>query len=202
MNPQTIWTLIAFVAIVAAFGAWMLWRKRRTEDLRARFGPEYEHTVRQTGSVAKAEDALETRAKRVERLHIRALAHEDAARFNEAWRQVQAQFVDDPRAAVAEADRLVGEVMQARGYPLGDFDRRVEDISVDHPNVVMNYRAAREIAQEQREQGKASTEDMRQAMVHYRLLFAELLEKPVGTHEAVDHQTELTEKDMKGRIEN
>jgi hypothetical protein len=192
MNPQTMWTVIAIVAIVATFGVWMLLRKRRTEDLRARFGPEYEHTVRQTGSVAKAEDALETRAKRVERLHIRALAHEDAERFSEAWRRVQAQFVDDPTAAVAEADRLVGEVMQARGYPLGEFDRRVEDISVDHPNVVMNYRAAREIAQEQREQGKTSTEDMRQAMVHYRLLFAELLEKPVGTREAVDHPTELT----------
>ena len=186
MNPQTMWLVIAIVVVAAAVVGWMLMRKRRTEHLRQRFGPEYERTVRQAGDVSKAEAALESRARRVEKLHIRKLSAEDAARFIAQWRRIQAQFVDDPRAAVAEADRLVGEVMQARGYPVGDFDRRVEDISVDHPNVVMNYRAAREIAQEHA-RGTASTEDMRQAMVHYRALFAELLETPADTHEVNDH---------------
>jgi len=120
---------------------------------------------------------------RVERLHIRALSIEDAARFSDAWRRVQAQFVDDPKSAVTEADRLVGEVMHARGYPVGDFDQRIEDISVDHPNVVMNYRAARDIARDHAS-GRASTEDLRQAMVHYRALFTELL----GTTPAPDAQ--------------
>jgi hypothetical protein len=186
MNPQTIWLVIAIVVVAAAIVGWMLMRKRRTEHLRQRFGPEYERTVRQAGDVSKAEAALESRARRVEKLHIRKLSAEAAAGFSAQWRRIQAQFVDDPRAAVAEADRLVGEVMQARGYPVGDFDRRVEDISVDHPNVVMNYRAARDIAQEHA-RGTASTEDMRQAMVHYRALFAELLETPADTDEVNDH---------------
>lgn len=175
MNPQTMWMVIAVVVVAAAAVGWMLWRKRRTTELRTRFGPEYEHTVKTTGDVAKAEAALESRAKRVEKFHIRPLTREDAARFDEGWRRVQSRFVDDPKAAVTQADRLVGEVMQARGYPVGDFDQQVEDISVDHPNVVMNYRAARDIAQEHA-RGKASTEDLRQAMVYYRELFKELLE--------------------------
>jgi len=107
-------------------------------------------------------------------LNIRPLAPEDATRFDASWRGVQARFVDDPKGAVTEADRLVGEVMSARGYPLGDFEQRVADISVDHPDVVMNYRAAREIALVHA-RGQASTEDLRQAMVHYRALFKDLL---------------------------
>ena len=109
----------------------------------------------------------------MERLHIRPLNSDDAARFSDAWRVIQARFVDDPKGAVVEADRVIGDVMQVRGYPVADFERRVEDISVDHPTVVMNYRAARDIAEEHE---RASTEDLRQAMVHYRALFHELLE--------------------------
>lgn len=173
MSTQIMWVLIAVVAI-AVIAALVVLRRKRTEQLRRRFGPEYERTVREAGDVRKGEAALQAREARVERLHIRELSTQEATRFSDAWRRVQAQFVDDPKSSVTEADRLVGEVMHARGYPVGDFDQRVEDISVDHPNVVMNYRAARDIARDHA-QGRATTEDLRQAMVHYRALFTELL---------------------------
>jgi hypothetical protein len=155
----------------------MVLSRRRSEQLRQRFGPEYERALKAEGNSRRAEKELEARARRVEALHIRPLVPEDAARFDANWRAVQARFVDDPKGAVTEADRLVGEVMAARGYPVGDFEQRVADISVDHPDVVMNYRAAREIAV-QHSRGQASTEDLRQAMVHYRSLFRDLLEAP------------------------
>jgi hypothetical protein len=118
------------------------------------------------------------------------LRREDANWFSDEWRRVQAQFVDDPANAVTQADRLVGEAMTARGYPVGDFEQRVEDVSVDHPNVVMNYRAARDIA-ERHARRVASTEDLRQAMVHYRALFAELLqETPARDQRDVGHDVE------------
>jgi len=175
MNPQLVWVTIAIAALVAAVATWLFLQKRRTEQLRGRFGPEYDRTVKEKGTVAKAEAALAARAVRVERLHIGTLAPADAARFGDSWKRVQNRFVDDPRGAVTDADRLVGEVMEARGYPVAEFEQRVEDISVDHPNVVMNYRAAHDIARDH-EHSKASTEDLRQAMVHYRALFQELLE--------------------------
>ena len=175
MDPKVIWLLVAVVVAAAAVAAgWFVWSRKRTEQLRERFGPEYDLAVDEAGDTRKAEASLRARAKRVERLHIHVLNPEEAAGFAAAWQRVQAQFVDDPNRAVTEADKLVGEVMTTRGYPLGDFDQRVEDISVDHPDVVMNYRAAREIAV-QHSRGKANTEDLRQAMVHYRALFRDLL---------------------------
>jgi len=179
MNTQLMWVIVAVavaVAVVVVASVFVMIRNRRSDRLRGRFGPEYERTVRESGNIRKAEATLEARAARVERFHIRPLMPDDAKRFADEWRKVQAQFVDDPGNAVTQADRLVGEVMTARGYPVGDFEQRVQDISVDHPNVVMNYRAAREIA-EQHQRRAASTEDLRQAMVHYRALFAELLEE-------------------------
>jgi hypothetical protein len=173
VEATAVWVLIALILIGAV--AWFALSRRRSQQLRQRFGPEYDRTIRTEGTVRKAEAALDARAKRVEAMHIRPLSPSDAARFDTSWRAVQARFVDDPRGAVTEADRLVGEVMAARGYPVGDFEQRVADISVDHANVVMNYRAAREIAA-LHAQGKASTEDLRQAMVHYRALFRDLLE--------------------------
>jgi hypothetical protein len=178
MNNQLMLVLIIGVAVVVAVALWFALRKRRTEELRTRFGPEYDRTVREARTVRDGEAALIERQTRVERLHIRPLAPEDARRFALAWRDVQAKFVDDPKGAIVDADRLVGEVMRARGYPVGDFEQRVADISVDHPNVVMNYRAARDIVQEHAK-GRASTEDLRQAMVHFRALFADLLGAPV-----------------------
>jgi hypothetical protein len=176
MNTQLMWVIVVAVIAVAVAAFVIIRNRRSSESLRRRFGPEYERTVRETGDVRKAEATLQARAARVERLHIRPLTPEDTNRFSDEWRTVQAQFVDDPANAVTQADRLVGEVMTARGYPVADFERRVEDISVDHPNVVMNYRAARDIA-EQHARHAASTEDLRQAMVHYRALFSELLEQ-------------------------
>jgi len=171
----SIWLVLAIAVIVIVAVLWLAMSRRRSQQLRDRFGPEYEHAVRTEKNVRRAEATLEARAKRVDALHIRPLSPEDSTRFDATWRGVQARFVDDPKGAVTEADRLVGEVMAARGYPLGDFEQRVADISVDHPAVVMNYRAAREIALVHA-RGQASTEDLRQAMVHYRALFRDLLE--------------------------
>jgi hypothetical protein len=185
MDTQLMWLMAAAVVLVVIVALFVV-RRQRSERLRQRFGPEYERTVRDAGDVRKAEAVLQSRAARVARLHIRPLAPEEAQRFSAQWSDVQAQFVDDPRGAVTQADRLVGEVMHARGYPVGEFEQRVEDISVDHPNVVMNYRAARAIAEEHA-RGGASTEDLRQAMVHYRALYAELLgQTPVQTEAVVE----------------
>jgi hypothetical protein len=181
MDQTVIWTLIGVAALVVAAVIWFALRQLRTQELRKRFGPEYDRTVSLEGNARKAEAALAERAKRVEQLAIRPLSSEDAARFGAAWRHVQEQFVDNPGRAVSEADRLVGEVMTARGYPVGDFEQRVADISVDHPDVVMNYRAAREVAL-QHARGTASTEDLRVAMVHYRALFRDLLQTADEKH--------------------
>jgi len=165
--------VIAGIAIVAA--AWIYMQKRRTEQLRSKFGPEYDRAIETGRDRRKAEAMLEERQKRIEKLDIRPLTNEDRQRFQQAWTREQARFVDDPQGAVAEADRLIGEVMRARGYPVGDFDQRSADISVDHPMVVENYRIAHEIALKDR-RGEASTEHLRKALVHYRALFEELLE--------------------------
>jgi hypothetical protein len=176
MNTQLMWVLIIGAAVIAAAVVFAV-RRRRTEQLRTRFGPEYDRTVREARTVAQGEAMLVERQQRVERLNIRPLSTEDARRFSQAWRDVQTRFVDDPNAAIVDADRLVGEVMHARGYPVGDFEQRVEDISVDHPAVVMNYRAARDIVRD-RDAGRTTTEDLRQAMVHFRALFTDLLGTP------------------------
>lgn len=167
--------LIVAVIVLLAAVAWLLLDRRRSLRLRSRFGPEYERTVRETGDRRRAETELERREHRVERLHIQPLSLNDRDRYLAAWRADQARFVDDPAGAVTEADRLVQDVMKTRGYPVADFDQRVEDISVDHPHLVQNYRAARELAARHR-RGEATTEDLRRALVYYRGLFDELLE--------------------------
>jgi hypothetical protein len=174
MDSRLLAVLVVVLVGVAVAG-WMYLRKRRSQQLRNRFGPEYDRVVEESGDPRRAETELERREKRLERLHIRSLSANDLRRFTEAWRSIQAQFVDDPKGAVREADRLVGEVMQARGYPVADFEQRAADISVDHPHLVENYRAAYDIATRDK-RGEASTEDLRQALVYYRGLFEELLE--------------------------
>src|SRR5690242_10136848 len=169
MSTMTV-ILIVVAAAAIGFAVFMYYEKQRTRRLQSRFGPEYDREVDRHGTPRKAEAELIERQKRVERFHIRELSHTESDRFSEAWRSVQARFVDDPRAAVAEADRLVREVMTMRGYPMGDFEQRAADISVDHPRVVKNYRAAHDIAARDAT-GRSGTEDLRQAMVHYRALF-------------------------------
>jgi hypothetical protein len=174
MDPS-IWIILIVVLAVVVGAAVLYQQQQRTRQLRARFGPEYERSVREVGSRRRAEAELEQRQERVAHLDIRPLSREDRARFTEAWRSVQARFVDDPGRAIAEADRLVTEVMRVRGYPVADFEQRAADISVDHPRVVEHYRAAIQIARRSAN-GEADTEDLRQAMVHYRVLFEDLLE--------------------------
>lgn len=175
--------LIAIVVVAVVFAAVMYIQRQRTRRLRGHFGPEYDRAVRDSGNQRKAESELAAREKRVEKLHLRTLQPDEIDRFAASWSEIQTRFVDAPREAVAKADRLVREVMQLRGYPMGDFEQRAADISVDHPTVVSNYRAAHDLAARDAA-GKATTEELRQAMVHYRVLFEDLLGTTVEyTHE-------------------
>jgi len=171
-----VWIIISVVLAAAVIIlAAMLFTQRRSGQLQKRFGPEYERTVSRHGSQKEAEEELIARERRVTRFRIVPLSREDAARFSEDWRAVQNRFVDDPRAAVEDADRQVRELMQRRGYPMGDFEQRAADLSVDHAEMVEHYRAAHQIAV--RNQGdNVTTEDLRKAIVHYRAIFDELLE--------------------------
>jgi FtsZ-interacting cell division protein ZipA len=173
MSPTLIVVIVIAVLVVIGI-ALMVMRKREGERLKERFGPEYDRQVREAGSETKAQAELLKREKRVEKLDIRPLPPEQRHAFAEDWQQVQARFVDDPERSIALADALVAEVMKARGYPVDDFEQRAADISVEHPEVVQNYRAAHDIAV-RREQGKADTEDLRSALLGYRNLFDELL---------------------------
>jgi len=175
MSVAAIVAILAAVVIVGAAAWYIGVRRRRTEDLRSRYGNEYSRTVSELGSQRRAEDELEKRQERVEALEIRPLLADQRSRFTQEWRSVQALFVDDPGGAITRADGLVEEVMKVRGYPVSDFEQRAADLSVHHAHVVENYRAAREIAERHR-RGAASTEELRRAMVHYRELFQDLLE--------------------------
>ncbi|MDM0082315.1 hypothetical protein QTI17_17115 [Variovorax sp. J31P179] len=176
MTPQT-WTLVAIVAavIVIALAAYAIRRSKESQGLRTRFGPEYDRAVQAHGSRAQAEAELRRREERVGHLTIVPLAAADAARFSAAWTSLQADFVDNPRGVVDQADALVRELLAKRGYPVTDFEHRAADISVDHPTVVSNYRAAQEI-RGRTLRGEVETEELRKAVVHYRALFDELLE--------------------------
>ena len=191
INTQT-WLIVVGVAVLVliALAAWFFYQKKQSQRLQQRFGPEYKRTIDQLGSRTKTESELKAREKRVERLHIVPLAPPEAARFSQAWKAVQSRFVDNPKNAVVEADKLVRELMQKRGYPVGDFERRAADISVDHPNVVENYRVAQAIAM-RAERGGADTEELRKAVVHYRALFAELLEVQEAKHEVMSDTHEV-----------
>jgi hypothetical protein len=178
--PTWAWIVIAVVValiVIGAIAAWM--QQRRRTQLKERFGSEYDRTVSEEGDRRAAEKDLAERERKWERLDIVPLSPEAQAKYSESWREVQGQFVDDPADAVNEADGLVTSVMRDRGYPIDDFDQRAEDISVDHPEVVQNYRAAHAVyVRASNGDGGASTEDLRQGFVHYRALFTELLETP------------------------
>jgi hypothetical protein len=173
MDNQTILLIVVVVVVAAVVGGVLYARSRRSSHLRSRFGPQYDRAVEESGGRGKAEADLHTLEKRVAKFDIRPLSTTERDRFAVSWRDIQANFVDNPETAVSRADQLLGEVMQTRGYPVGDFDQRAADLSVDHPVVVENYRAAHEIALRQG-RGQATTEDLRQAMIHFRTLFDDL----------------------------
>jgi hypothetical protein len=180
MNAMPASTLLLVAILVAAVLAAVIWagvQRQRSLRLKHRYGPEYDLAVTRHGSRAKAEAELTRRERHVAGLSIVPLSAADSARYSQAWAMLQSRFIDSPKGAVAEADQLVREVMQKRGYPMGDFEARAADISVDHPGVVSNYRAARIIAARD-VKGEADTEELRQAVVHYRTLFDELLGAP------------------------
>jgi hypothetical protein len=174
--PTWAWIVIivAAVLVVAAIAASAAARKRRTSQLREGFGPEYDRTVDSAGGRRDAERELRERRERREALDIRELSPAARDRHLESWRILQTRFVDDPGSSVREADRLVQDVMRERGYPIDHFEQRAADVSVDHPHVVEHYRAAHRIWAAN-ERGEATTEDLRQSVVHYRALFDELL---------------------------
>jgi hypothetical protein len=171
----------AAVLVIAVVGA----RQSRTrrQALRRRFGPEYERALLQYGSAARAERELAKRAKRMERFHLRALDDVKRARFAAAWNEIQGRFIDDPAQAVRQANDLIKDAMLALGYPADRFEQRTADLSVHHPGVVQHYRAAHALA-ESGQTAEANTEDLRQAVVHYRALFSELIERKPAPSDA------------------
>jgi hypothetical protein len=171
-----VWIVIAVAAAVVVLGiVWSLARARRTKQLKQGFGPEYDRVAADAPTRREAESELRARQERHEQFDIRELPPDRRDHYMARWKDVQANFVDEPDKAIARADSLIQEVMRERGYPVDDFDTRAADLSVDHPEVVDKYRAAHGIRIAQ-ERGKASTEDMRRAVQHYRALFEELVD--------------------------
>lgn len=194
-----VWIVIAAAAVIVLLAiVWSATRAKRTRSLQDTFGREYDRTVDQAGDRRAAERELRERQKQHDKLDIRPLSPESRDRYVRRWQSTQTRFVDDPRGAVAEADTLVQEVMQERGYPTKDFERRVADVSVDHPDVVEKYRTADGIARAS-ERGEASTEDMRHSVRHYRALFAELLETDDNGVEDVDDVDSRDEEPVDSR---
>jgi hypothetical protein len=165
--------VVVALIIVGLIGA-LVSRRQRTKKLQEKFGPEYERTVNELGNKRQAEQELETRLDHVKKLDIRPLSAEEIERFTSDWQTTQAEFVDEPLAAVQKADQLLHDVMQARGYPVEDFEQGVADISVDYPDMVVDYRGLHQIAVRGKDE-EVSTEEMRTAMVHARALFENLV---------------------------
>lgn len=165
--------VVAALIVVGLIGA-LVSRRQRTKKLQEKFGPEYDRTVEELGDKRQAEQELETRLDHVKKLEIRPLSAEEIDRFTSDWQTTQAEFVDEPLAAVQKADRLLHDVMQARGYPVEDFEQGVADISVDYPDMVVDYRGLHQIAVKGKDE-EVSTEEMRTAMVHARALFENLV---------------------------
>jgi len=195
MNSSTL-TLIVIAAAIVILGVilWAALQKRRTNTLRSQFGEEYDRTVEAEGKRAKAEAALEERAERVAKLEIRPLDPRERDRAIADWRETKALFVDSPVEAVHRADRVLSEIMSARGYPMADFDRRFEDLSVDHGEVARHYRDGHALVVNHGK-GQGSTEDLRQAMIHFEALFDDLVNevahddeaRPVKSRTRADH---------------
>lgn len=149
-------------------------RSKRSDRYTAKYGPDYDATVKTMGNETKAQKEMDQRQKHVDTLDIRSLSLSEREKYLAEWKAVQAKFIDQPGPATVEADHLIMEVMQLRNYPVSDFEQRAADISINYPDLVSNYRLARAIAIKN-EQHQADTEELRQALVHYRALFNELL---------------------------
>jgi hypothetical protein len=196
-NPVVIVLIIALVAACAVAG-WLYYQKKQSERLQMRFGPEYDRALADHQDHREAERDLQERAQRVEHLNIRSLNRDERDSFADRWQQVQARFVDDPNRATDDADELVGEVMAARGDPVGDFEQRAADVSVNHPRVVEHYRVAHMIAL-RNARGDADTEQLRQALVHFRALFEDLLEVDEADHPIRSRHAEREERALDDR---
>ena len=174
---DTKYIIIAVVLVLVLLGLILgaiFSRRQRSKRYQNKFGPDYDHTVKSMGNAKKAQTEMDERQKHVETLNIRPLSFSERERYLAEWKAVQAKFIDQPGPATVEADHLIMEVMQLRNYPVSDFEQRAADISINYPDLVSNYRLARAIAIKN-EQHQADTEELRQALVHYRALFNELL---------------------------
>ncbi len=182
MSPAVIVVLVVVVVALAALGLVLLQRQRKSNHLKHQFGPEYDRAVGDRGDRRAAEQDLTHRQEHRQKLQLRSLDAVERQEYDSSWRQVQTRFVDDPSGALGDAYRLVQQVMGARGYPTDDFDRQADVISVDHPQLVADYRAAVRLTKDRdSDRDGASTEDLREAMVHYRALFARLLDTQGST---------------------
>jgi hypothetical protein len=184
MDPKIVTAIVIAAAVLILVGVILYTRRNRSAQLKEKFGPEYDRVVRQHGDPKLAENVLAERERRVSSLKLRSLPEAERDRYMHQWTFVQKQFVDDPRGAVNEADRLVTDVMNSRGYPMSEFAQRADDISVHYPETVGNYRAAHDIVL-RHAKGQSTTEELRKAMVHFRSLFDELLGVTAATHKEV-----------------
>lgn len=188
-----VWIVIGVVVAIVVLGVlFSALRTRRSRSLQDQFGREYDRTVDRAGGRREAERELAERQKRHDELELKPLPPEARERYLKQWQQTQSRFVDDPTGAVSEADDLVNRVMRDRGYPVDDFEQRAADISVEHPELVERYRTANGIARAS-EQGKASTEDLRHSVRHYRALFVELLDGDAG--DGVENVDDVSSRD-------
>jgi len=190
MDTTNITTIILAVIVAFIIGGLLgaaFNRQRRTKRLQEKFGPEYERTVNELGDKRQAEHELEARLDHVSTLDIRPLSAEEVDRYTNEWRATQAEFVDEPLLALQKADLIIREVMKAKGYPVEDFEQRVADISVDYPELVTDYRGLHLIAVKEDDE-KVSTEEMRQAMVHGRALFENLVNKETKMEELAEKE--------------
>jgi FtsZ-interacting cell division protein ZipA len=190
--------VIAVVAVLAVVVGLQLARRKRTERLRGQYGPEYDRVLDRADDQREAESELLDRSRRHEKLELRTLDPTEREDFERRWSDVQREFVDDPSSAVRHADRLVVDVMSARGYPVDDFDQRADDLSVDHPEVTQRYREARQIARANKD-GRADTEDLRQAVTSYRALVHALLDtsRDGDTHGKQQNNQHTTERETR-----
>lgn len=182
--------VIVVLLIVGGLASMVMSRRQRTKRLEERFGPEYDRAISEIGDQNQAEKALEERIAHVKALNIRPLSADEVDHYSHEWQATQREFVDEPLKALQKADRLIREVMKARGYPVEDFEQRVADISVDYPDLVKDYRGMHYIAIKDTKE-KVGTEEMRQAMVHGRALFESLMKQETKDEQKIDQKEKI-----------